>query len=272
MNARALLAWVGAVLLVALAGQDPVVRALALLAALLVVVRCRRPGVRVRRALLAVGSASLLAVLLSLLLNHTGATVLFELPPWIPALGGQVTLEGAAYGLDVALGMAACFVAGISLSLVAEPYQLVDSMPPVLSRSAAAVGAAMTLVPRLGHSFLAVREAQQLRGWRPRGVRSWGAVVVPAVVTAIEGSVLLAEAMEARAYGSARRSCSAELSWSRGDLIVLGASLAAVAALLAGLCLGQLAAWQPYPDLTAPSLGPLPLLACLLLLAPLLRR
>ena len=268
MNPRALAVWVAAVLLVSLASGNPAVRVLTLAAALAVLLTRRRPEARVRPALLAVGCACLLAVLLSFLVGHTGATVLVALPSWLPAIGGSLTLESAAYGVNLALGMAACFVAGISLSLVAEPYQLVDSLPGPLSRTAAALGAALTLVPRLGNSFLAVREAQQMRGWRARGVRSWSAVVVPSVLTAIEGSVLLAEAMEARAFGSGRRSSLVTARWSGADLIIASASVLAGVGFMAACALGQVPPWQAYPDLTLPALSWLPLGCCVLLFAP----
>jgi energy-coupling factor transport system permease protein len=268
MNPRALAVWVGAVLLLSLGSEDPVFRALTLGAALAVLMVRRRPGTRLRPALVMVGAASLLTVVFNFLLSHTGDTVLVTAPSWLPVLGGPLTLEAAAYGVDIALGLAACIVAGVSPSLVVEPYQLVDSLPAPLSRTAAALGAAMSLVPRLGQSFAAVREAQQMRGWRPRGLRSWTAVVVPAVLTTIEGSVLLAEAMEARAFGSGRRTAQAGSRWKRGDLAITATSLIGVTGFVVALCLGQVPGWQPYPSLTLPALNWWPALCCLLLFTP----
>ncbi|HEY6537466.1 MAG TPA: energy-coupling factor transporter transmembrane component T [Candidatus Dormibacteraeota bacterium] len=268
MNPRAVTVWVGAVLVVSLAGQDPIYRALALGAAVAVLVARHRAGTRLRPALLAVAAAASLTVLLNFGLSHTGQDVAVRLPGWIPALGGPLTLEGAIYGVDIGLGLAACVIAGISLSLVVEAHQLVDALPAWLSRTGAALGAAMSLVPRLGHSFLAVREAQQMRGWRPRGLRSWSAVVVPSVLTTIEGSVLLAEAMEARAFGSGTRTALASSRWRAADLIVVLTAVVALLGFLASLALGQVASWQPYPSPGVPGVNPWPVICCLALFTP----
>lgn len=126
----------------------------------------------------------------------------------------------------------------------------------------------MTLVPRLGHSFVSVREAQQMRGWRPRGMRSWTAVVVPSVLTTIEGSVLLAEAMEARAFGSGRRSALSTSRWRFSDLVVAAGSLSAMVGSVLALVFGQVPSWQPYPALLLPEMNWWPVLCCLALSTP----
>ncbi|MGH7642170.1 MAG: energy-coupling factor transporter transmembrane component T family protein [Candidatus Dormibacteria bacterium] len=268
MNPRALAVWVAAVLLLSLGSEDPVLRVLILSASLAVLLVHRRAGTRLWPVLLAVGISAVLTVLFNFLLSHTGQNVLLTLPSWIPALGGPLTLEGTVYGLDLALGLGACIVAGISLSLVVEPHQLVDSLPAPLSRTGAAVGAAMTLVPRLGHSFVAVREAQAMRGWRPHGMRSWTAVVVPSVLTTIEGSVLLAEAMEARAFGSGTRTALATGRWRLADRTVAVSAGAAMAGFVLAMIFGQVPSWQPYPNLILPGLNWWPALCYLALFVP----
>jgi len=268
MNPRALLLWTAAVLLLSLGTEDPVYRAIALLAALAVVLGRRRSGVHVRRLLTWVGVACLAGIGLNFLLSHTGQDVVAQLPSWLPAIGGTLTLEAAVYGFDVALGLGACLLAGSALALVVDSQQLIEALPRYLHRTGAALGSAVTLVPRLGESFTTVREAQAMRGWRPRGPRSWRAVAVPAVLTAIEGSVLLAEAMDARGFGSGHRTKVWTPAWSGRDLVAVISAALAIGIFTIALVRGEVGGWQPYPSLELPGVDWLPLLASLLLFLP----
>jgi energy-coupling factor transport system permease protein len=126
----------------------------------------------------------------------------------------------------------------------------------------------MNLVSGFGRTFTEVSDAQRMRGWRPRGLRSWNEVLVPVVLTAIEDSVRLAEAMEARGFGAGRRTSYAAASWSRRDLLVVGAAVGA-AGLFIGLRLaGVPVDWYPYPTLYLPPINPVLVLGCLALAVP----
>lgn len=266
MHARALLAWVAAALLLSLGTEDPVYRLMVLGAVGVVYLRRRRSAARPRRLLYWLGTAGAFAVLLNFLLSHTGETVLLTLPPGIPAVGGQLTLEGLAYGADIAVGLVAALLAAAVLSHGLQVQELLDSLPSALQRTTAALGSALTLVPRLSSAFGQVREAQAMRGWRPRGPRSWRAVAVPALLTAMEGSVLLAEAMEARGLGAGRRTPISKARATLADWVTLGAAVASIGLALAALLTGGLGGWQPYPVLEAPAVGWLPTLAAAALL------
>jgi energy-coupling factor transport system permease protein len=217
---------------------------------------------------LAVGLASLTLVSggLNLLLAHLGADVLFELPAWLPGIGGPLTLEALAAGIVAGLGLAAAILAVAPLSLSQEPHELIDALPAALNRTGSALAASFNLVPAIARSFRLVQEAQLMRGWRPGGPRSWGDVVIPVVLTAIEDSMQLAETMEARAFGSGPRTHYARMAWKRFDVAVVIAS--AVAALIfAGARLTGLAMdWAPYPYLRPPDIS-WPVVAAILLLA-----
>ncbi|HEX6548524.1 MAG TPA: energy-coupling factor transporter transmembrane component T [Candidatus Dormibacteraeota bacterium] len=264
MNARVVAGWSATCLLVALLTANPGYRALVLVAALLAVA-----GAGWRRArplLVGVGTAGLLTTALNFVLSHLGADVLFSLPAAWPAIGGAYTLEALVFGLVTGLTLAGALLAVAPLSLRVEPHELVDALPRSLSRTGAALAAGLNLVPVVARSFVEVAEAQRLRGWRPRGPRSWAEVALPVVLTAIESSIQTAESMEARAYGSGSRTTYAALRWTRADLAVLAACGLAALLFVVARALGQAVDWFPYPYLRAPELSPLGIVACLLLL------
>jgi energy-coupling factor transport system permease protein len=267
VNARAVAAWSLACLVIALATTNPAYRGLVLLAALVVVVA--GAGLRrSRRLLQAAAVAALLATGFNFLLSHLGSDVLFTVPAAVPALGGPYTVEAVAFGLVTGVTLAAAILAVAPLSLLLEPDQVVDALPGFLARTGSAVAAALTLVPNLATSFTAVAEAQRLRGWRPRGPRSWTEVVMPVVLTTIEDSLQLAESMEARGFGSGPRTYLRPPRMAAGDWLVVAAAAAAVAGFLLSRLAGWAADWYAYPSLQPPTVAPLPVLACLLLALP----
>ena len=154
------------------------------------------------------------------------------------------------------------------LAYVLEPHELVDALPARLDRTGIALAAALNLVPGIGRSFHEVREAQTMRGWRPTGVRAWSDVLVPVALTSIEGSMDLAEAMEARAFGSGPRTRYAPAGWRRRDVAIAAAALAALGLVIVARVLGGAADWYPYPVVTLPPIEPVMIAACLLLSPP----
>lgn len=258
-------AWALAGLAIALAQSDPVSRAVVLAAAWLLLVRRKVPDRRLRP--LAVGLAVITATTVAVngLLAHTGATVLAVVPSWVPLVGGVLTVEGFLAGGGIALGLAGAVSVVAALSLVLEPSDVVDALPGPLHRTAAAVGAALNLVPATAESFVEVRDAQRLRGWRPKGPSAVADLAVPVLLGAIERSVQLAESMEARAFGSGRRTTIVGLDRSRAAGAVGLGALAAVVLLVVGRATGSAGSWYAYPTPSAPSLSPLVLAPAVLL-------
>jgi energy-coupling factor transport system permease protein len=269
MNPRALAAWCAAGLAIVLVSTAPAPRVVVLLAAANVVVAFGRPGSRVRGLVAALAVASVTAVLLDLVLSHNGEHVLFTISSSVPVFGGRWTVEAMLYGADIALGIAAASLAVVPLVVALDPHEIIDALPALLHRTGTAAGSALNLIPGLQRSAVAVRDAQRMRGWRPRGPRSWAEIVVPTVVTAMEDSLALAEAMEARAYGSGRRTRAFAAPWRTADRLVVATAAAAVVSVVAARLLGLDDDWSPFPSPVAPELSPLPLVAALLLLTPL---
>ena len=271
MNARALALWSAAALTVALSSANPVYRALVLVASLNVLLALRRPGVRLRPLLLvmAVGGAS--ALLVTFAVSHTGAHVLWTLPEGVPVLGGRFTVESLVFGAVSGLGISAAVVSVAPLSLVAAPHELLDALPRALARSGAAVATALNLLPALARSATEIRDAQRMRGVRVARLAGARHVALPVVLTAVEDSVRLAEAMEARAYANGPRTHYGAMRWTAGDVAVAVLAALAAAVFVVLRATGTVPDWYPFPTLTAPSVHPLAVIACLALAAPALR-
>lgn len=270
MRARIIAVWSASTLVVTLVSTSPVPRVACLLVAANMVAvstprhRPLRPLVR-----LLIG-AGMVAVVVNVLLVHTGAHVVLVLPDAIPVLGGPLTLEGAAFGGAVALGVGAALLAAAPLSLALDPAEIVDSVPEGLERMATLLAASMAAIPRIGRAIHTVREAQLMRGWRPRGPRSMVGILAPALVTAVEQSVQFAETLEVRGYGATRRRTSLGPSrWRPADVVAVAACMASVAiGMGARLAAGSALDWYAFPALTSPPLDIPLVVAALLLMVP----
>jgi energy-coupling factor transporter transmembrane protein EcfT len=269
---RAWLVWSLAAVTVALVSDNPVYRALVALAALDVLLTWLPAGRNLRPLVVAVTLAAAFGALINVLASHTGADVLLRLPSDWPLVGGPLTVESLAFGGALGLGLVAALLAVAPLSLVLEPHDVVDAMPRPLERTGIAVATSLNLVSGFGRTFTAVRDAQRMRGWRPRGIRSWNEVLVPVVLTAIEDSVLLAEAMEARGFGAGPRSSYARSAISRSDWLVIATALGAAALFLGARLAGWPIDWYPYPTPAMPPINPVLVAGCLVLALPALAR
>ena len=270
MNPRALCAWALAGVTIALATGNPMYRLLVLLCALNVLMALTRPGVSVRGLLIALALAAAIAVATTTLVSHTGDHAFLVLPPGIPVIGGSLTVEAALFGLSTGVGIAAAVLAAAPLSLVLEPHALVDALPAALARTGAAIGTALNLIPGIARSATEIRDAQRMRGWRSRRVREWPDLAVPVVLTALEGSITLAEAMEARGYGSGTRTHYMEDVWHRADVVVATIAVAAATVFVALRIAGVVSDWYPFPNVTVPPLSIAGVACCIVLAAPLL--
>ena len=267
MSARAVAAWSAACIFIVLSTSNPAYKAI-VMAAALAVLAAGAGLARMRPLLMGVALVAAFAVVLNFVSAHLGTTVLFSVPAAIPGVGGAYTLEALAYGISGGITIGAAILAAAPFSLMLKSHEVMDALPSALSRTGTAIAASLNLVPAVATSFAEVTEAQRLRGWRPRGPRSWSEVVVPVVLTSVEGSIQLAESMESRGFGSGPRTSVRTVRLSPGDRLLVFASGLAVLTFIASQVLGWVTDWAPYPTLTAPGLDPRPLVSCLLLFFP----
>jgi energy-coupling factor transport system permease protein len=266
VNPRALAAWSAAALCIVLATNDPAYRVVVMLCALNLVLM-RAGAARLRFLLLGVGVAALTSTALTFLLSHTGDHVLLQIDDRVPAIGGRLTLEALVFGVSTGAGVAAAVFAVAPLALVA-PHELAAALPSVLARTGAAIGTSLNFIPTVARSASEIRDAQRMRGWTARRVREWPDLAVPVVLTAIESSTALAEAMEARGYGSSARTHYGLLRWTRTDSLITMTALLAAATFLVLRVAGLVTDWYPFPTMTAPAVSVAGVVCCLVLALP----
>ncbi|MBW1596551.1 energy-coupling factor transporter transmembrane component T [Streptomyces sp. JJ38] len=211
--------WLWALGLAAAASRttNPVLLAL-LVAVAGYVVAVRRtdaPWARSYGVFLLLGLAVLVARLLFALVLGSpvgGTTVLFTLPEiplpeWAQGvrIGGRVTAEGMYFAFRDGLRLAALLACVGAANALASPARLLKSLPGALYEAGVAVVVAMTFAPHLVADVRRLRSAQRLRGRPDTGVRSVLRVALPVLEGALERSVALAAAMDARGYGRTAR-------------------------------------------------------------------
>ncbi|MDL5201313.1 energy-coupling factor transporter transmembrane component T [Streptomyces sp. ALI-76-A] len=125
------------------------------------------------------------------------------LPDWAQGirLGGRVTAEGLLFALYDGLRLAALLICVGAANALANPARLLKSLPGALYETGVAVVVALTFAPNLIADGRRLRAARRLRGRPDRGVRGLLHVGLPVLEGALERSVSLAAAMDARGYG-----------------------------------------------------------------------
>ncbi|WP_329140718.1 energy-coupling factor transporter transmembrane protein EcfT [Streptomyces sp. NBC_01476] len=125
------------------------------------------------------------------------------LPGWAQGvrIGGRVTAEGVVFALRDGMKLAALLVCVGAANALANPARLLKSLPGALYEAGVAVVVAMTFAPHLVADVSRLRAARRLRGREDRGIRALLQVGLPVLEGALERSVALAAAMDARGYG-----------------------------------------------------------------------
>ncbi|MYV47068.1 energy-coupling factor transporter transmembrane protein EcfT [Streptomyces sp. SID2888] len=194
--------------------------------------------------------------------THTVLTLPeIPLPDWAQGirLGGRVTAESLVFALYDGLRLATLLVCVGAANSLANPARLLKSLPGALYEVGVAVVVALTFAPHLVADVRRLRAARRLRGRPDQGLRGLLQVGLPVLEGALERSVALAAAMDARGFGrtaevppAVRRTTGAltlggllgvcagtyGLLTAEGGTYGLPVLLAGLAAALAGLRLG----------------------------------
>jgi energy-coupling factor transport system permease protein len=204
------------------------------------VVAARRPAtpwsssyaVFLRLGLLAV---ALRVGLFALLGDQPGGHVLVRLPQvplphWLAGLrlGGPISVEGLLAAAYDGLRLATVLVCIGAANALTSPARLLKSLPGALYELGVTVAVALSFAPQAVVSLRRVHAARRLRGRSDRGVAALRGLAVPVLEGALERSVELAAAMDARGFG--RRAQVPARRRRVTALLTVGGLLAVVAA------------------------------------------
>ncbi len=252
-------AWTIAALAAAFIDRNPFLQALLLLVVINVYLPYR--GRRVATWKLGLALA-LVPVLFSAALSRFGRHVLFTLPP-IPIIGGRWTLDAVAFGASTGLALLLTVAVFAVLQTTVRSADLVAILPRPLYRAGTTVALALAFAPKTVAAFQSIREARSMRG-QYAGWRSAPALLVPLLLTTLERALQYGESLDARGFGSSRRSRYRPLGWTGPDLLVVIASLAAIVA----IAVLPAVPYNPYLELAPSVPDPDRLVAIALLAVP----
>jgi energy-coupling factor transport system permease protein len=124
------------------------------------------------------------------------------LPDWMTGvrIGGPVMADSVLAALYDGLRLATIVICFGAANSLANPKRLLRVLPAALYEAGTAVTVAMSVAPQLAESLVRVGRARRLRGGAS-GRRRRSTILVPVLEDALERSILLAAAMDARGYG-----------------------------------------------------------------------
>jgi len=146
------------------------------------------------------------------LVNQSGNTVLWQSPP-LPLAGRlSVTLEAVLYGAVMGLRLLNIVVIFCLYNLIVHPDRLLNMISRFAHKPALIISLSTRLLPVMAASLNNIREAQQLRGVDfsegslKKRLDRYTAMLHVLMISSLEDSLQMAEAMQARAFGSGPRS------------------------------------------------------------------
>ncbi len=216
---------------------------------------------------------SLAIVIINTLVSQNGSHILWQAPFSLPAIGSPaITLEAISFGLGMVLRLFTIISAFAILNLTTHPDDIMLAMIKMKLpyKSVLVTSLSTRFIPTLIDDVERITDVQRSRGLEldrgrlPQRIRSRIAIIIPLLSNSLDRTVQLAEAMESRAFGSAKKRTFYK------ELKVTGLDVPALAFGCLPLALGMLmwrwgyGNYQYYPTLGKIGLGGF---ECLMLIA-----
>ncbi|MEW6181738.1 MAG: energy-coupling factor transporter transmembrane component T [Bacillota bacterium] len=197
---------------------------------------------------------SVLIMLVNPLMVRAGENILWY-GPRAPVVGPlNVSLEAVCYGAVMSVKLLDVVSIFCLYILMVHPDRMLDLFSRLAFRSALVSCLAARMFPTMTRRLEDIRRIQELRGVDfSRGgfterARSYAGLVDALLLSSLEDSMEIAEAMEARAFNSGRRSSCRPNLWRPRDILCLAGSVTALGVVLYGAAKGSLH-YNYYPAL-----------------------
>jgi energy-coupling factor transport system permease protein len=189
---------------------------------------------------------ALIPIVFSVALSRFGQHLIFTLPP-LPVVGGAWTWEAVLFGASSGVALLLTIAVFGVLTATIRSADLIGLLPAPLYRAGTAFALSLAFAPKTVASFQSIREARQLRG-QASGWRSVPTLILPLMLTSLEQALQYGESLDARGYGSRRRSRYRRIPWKPPDVLCIAASIASLLLTI----LGPMPAYNPYVQLAPP--------------------
>lgn len=125
------------------------------------------------------------------------------LPAWTAgvSIGGPVTTGGLLASVAAGLWLTTLLACVAAANVLADPRELLRSVPGALYEVGVSIVVALTFAPQLVADARRIRNARRLRGQSGRGIRSFAHTAVPVLEGGVEQAMVLAASMDSRGYG-----------------------------------------------------------------------
>ncbi|SFR01210.1 energy-coupling factor transporter transmembrane component T family protein [Desulfoscipio geothermicus] len=180
---------------------------------------------------------------------QAGSTVLFY-GPRVPVLGKiRITLEAICFGIGMGIRLLVIVSAFCFYTYAVHPDKALKLFSKFGNKSVLAVTLSTRLFPLMIRDVRRITEVQRCRGVkldtgsRWQRVKNRLPVINVLLLSSLERSLQLAESMQARGYGSGKRTCYTRDLWRPRDCLIFSA---AVLSLLTGIW----AVWQGWAGYT----------------------
>jgi len=263
LNPVVKLAWGGGVVVLSLTFDHPLFIMVLLVAVVILLKSANvwREWTSVLKLSLWLGAS---IIIINALVSHHGNHVLVVAPFTLPVLGRLViTLEAIAFGAVMAVKLLVIISAFAFINLTVHPDDIMSVLIKMKLpyKSVLVTSLSTRFIPCLIEDMQRINDAYRTRGmlldtgnWFRR-LKNRAGIIIPLLSNSLDRAVQVAEAMEARAFGTGqKRTFYKDIKFSRMDCIILAFVLLPLGA---GIMMRvfNYGGYEYYPSLPAINLG-----------------